>query len=78
MIKVPRYGRICGRLRELGFCQGDLAYALHLSGGAISKRMHGTTEWSVAEMYQAMDFLRAPAEELHLYFPPQAARRRAG
>ena len=41
-MKIPRYGKLSARLRELGLSQTDLAYALRLSPGAISQRMQGT------------------------------------
>lgn len=38
-MKIPRYGKLSARLRELGLSQTDLAYALRLSPGAVSQRM---------------------------------------
>ena len=35
-MKIPRYGKLSARLRELGLSQNDLAYALRLSPGAIT------------------------------------------
>lgn len=68
-MKIPRYGRLAARLRELGLSQGDLAYALGLSPAAVSQRMQGKTAWDIVEMYRTLELCRAPAEELHLYFP---------
>ena len=49
-MKIPRYGKLSARLRELGLSQTDLAYALRLSPGAISQRMQGNTAWNIEEM----------------------------
>lgn len=38
-MKIPRYGKLSARLRELGLTQNDLAYALNLSPGPVSQRM---------------------------------------
>ena len=51
-MKIPRYGKLSARLRELGLSQTDLAYALRLSPGAISQRMQGNTAWNSAESAQ--------------------------
>lgn len=63
------YGRLAGRLRELGISQSDLGYALKLSHTAISHRFCRRTPWSLDEMYKVLDICQAPPEELHIYFP---------
>ena len=68
-MKMPRYGKLSARLRELGLSQTDLAYALRLSPGAISQRMQGNTAWNIEEMYRTMELCRINPEEMHIYFP---------
>lgn len=69
------YGRLAGRLHELGITQGDLGYALKISHTAVSNRMAGKTPWTVDEMYQVLTICRAQPEELHIYFPPPPPRK---
>lgn len=75
-MKIPRYGKLSARLRELGLTQNDLAYALHLSPGPISQRMQGDVAWDIAEMYKIMELCRINPEEMHIYFPDPARKRR--
>ena len=63
-MKIPRYGKLSARLRELGLSQTDLAYALCLSPGAISQRMQGNTAWNI--------------EEMHIYFPDPTTTKKRG
>ena len=72
------YGRLAGRLHELGITQGDLGYALKISHTAVSNRMAGKTPWTVDEMYQVLTICRAQPEELHIYFPPLPPRKAGG
>jgi DNA-binding helix-turn-helix protein len=74
-MKIPRYGKLSARLRELGLSQTDLAYALRLSPGAISQRMQGNTAWNIEEMYRTMELCRISPEEMHIYFPDPATQR---
>lgn len=58
-MRIPLYGRLSSRLRELGLSQSDLAYALGLSPTAISLRMSGKIAWDIREMYRALEVCRA-------------------
>lgn len=73
-MRIPLYGRLAARLRELGLSQKDLAYALHLSPTAISLRMNGQILWDIKEMYATLELCRAKPEELHIYFPAPKKR----
>lgn len=42
-MKMPRYGKLSARLRELGLTQNDLAYALNLSPGPVSQGCKATS-----------------------------------
>ena len=75
-MKIPHYGKLASRLRELGLSQTDLAYALRLSPGAISQRMQGNTAWNIEEMYRALELCRISPEEMHIYFPNPDLRKR--
>ena len=54
-MRIPLYGRLSSRLRELGLSQSDLAYALGLSPTAISLRMSGKIAWDIREMYRTLE-----------------------
>lgn len=73
-MRIPLYGHLAARLRELGLTQKDLGYALHLSSTAISLRMNGQIAWNIKEMYDTLEFCRAKPEELHIYFPAPKKR----
>lgn len=42
-MKIPRYGKLSARLRELGLTQNDLAYALSLSPARSAKGCKATS-----------------------------------
>lgn len=69
------YKYLAGRLKQLGIRKCDLAYMLGLSATSVSNRFTGTTPWSIDEMYKIMDICQAPAEQLHIYFPPKRSSR---
>ena len=76
-MRIPLYGRLASRLRELGLSQSDLAYALGLSPTAISLRMSGKIAWDIREMYRTLEVCRAKPDELHLDFPDPNRKRGA-
>ena len=77
-MKMPRYGKLSARLRELGLTQNDLAYALNLSPGPVSQRMHGDVAWNIEEMYRTMELCRISPEEMHIYFPDPTTTKKRG
>lgn len=77
-MKIPRYGKLSARLRELGLTQNDLAYALHLSPGPVSQRMQGDVAWNIEEMYRVLELCRISPEEMHIYFPDPTTTKKRG
>ena len=77
-MKMPRYGKLSARLRELGLTQNDLAYALNLSPGPVSQRMQGDVAWNIEEMYRTMELCRISPEEMHIYFPNPTTTKKRG
>lgn len=77
-MKMPRYGKLSARLRELGLTQNDLAYALNLSPGPVSQRMQATSPWNIEEMYRTMELCRISPEEMHIYFPDPTTTKKRG
>ena len=77
-MKIPRYGKLSSRLRELGLTQNDLAYALNLSPGPVSQRMQGDVAWNIEEMYRTMELCRISPEEMHIYFPDPTTTKKRG
>lgn len=77
-MKMPRYGKLSARLRELGRTQNDLAYALNLSPGPVSQRMQGDVAWNIEEMYRTMELCRISPEEMHIYFPDPTTTKKRG
>lgn len=64
-----KYSYLSGRLRQLDMTQSDVAEALGLKQAAVSHRFTGRTPWSCTEMYEVLALVKAPPEDLHLYFP---------
>ena len=77
-MKMPRYGKLSARLRELGLTQNDLAYALNLSPGPVSHRMQCDVAWNIEEMYRTMELCRISTEEMHIYFPDPTTTKKRG
>ena len=50
----------------------DLAESLGLSGTALSKRIHGRTDWTLPEAQQACAVLGMSLAEFSGYFPLEA------
>lgn len=75
-----RYDYLAGRLRQLHLNQGELGLKLQppLSNQAISHRFRDRTPWSITEMYQVLEILGEPPEELHKYFPPALQKAKKG
>ena len=77
-MKIPRYGKLSARLRELGLTQNDLAYAQNLSPGPVSQRMQGDVAWNIEEMYRTMELCRISPEEMPIYFPDPTTTKKRG
>ena len=71
---MQAFGKLRGRLHELGLHQQDIANALGLSNSAVSHRFHRLTPWTLQEMYAILDLCRAKPEEMHIYFPREEAQ----
>lgn len=65
------YEHLTGRLQQMGIRQADLGNMLGLCSASVSHRFTGRTPWTIDEMYKVMDICQAPAEQLHIYFPPR-------
>lgn len=65
------YKHLSGRLKQMGVRQKDLARILELSPASVSHRFVGRIPWTIDEMYKMMEICQAPAEQLHIYFPPK-------
>lgn len=64
-----KYRYLRGRLTQLGILHEELAAAIKISPSAFSAKLRGKSPWKDHEMYQIMDIIKAPYEQLHLYFP---------
>lgn len=67
---MRRYRKMRARMLELDVDGKWLARQLGLCQQSLSNRMTLRTPWSVDEAYKVLELLRVPAEELHIYFPP--------
>ena len=63
------YRYLSGKLRQLDIRHKDLANILDMSAASVSHRFVGRIPWSIEEMYQIMDLIKAPYDQLHIYFP---------
>ena len=65
------YEYLNGRLQQMGIRQAELGDMLGMCSASVSHRFTGRTPWTIDEMYKIMDICQAPAEQLHVYFPPK-------
>lgn len=62
--------KLRARLMELGISQGDIAKLLGISPSHCSHMFTGVRPWDTRMMYQVMDYLDVPYDQLHAFFPP--------
>lgn len=55
---------------EMGYGQEDMAKRLLLKPLSISQRFTCRVSWNLTEMYEVLDWLNLPHDQLHIYFPP--------
>jgi len=63
------FANIRSRMEELSMDQEYLAKKIGLCRESLSGRMTGRVQWTLDEMYAAMDVLRIPYKHLQAYFP---------
>ena len=69
------YAKLRGKLKELEIRQEQLAQMIGLDNQAsISHRLTGKLPWRINEMYEIMDIIMEPYDQLHLYFPKDGKR----
>lgn len=69
--KTKPYPRLREILRIQNISSTDLASLLYVSPSYISKRMSGQSMWTLEDIYNILNILKIPYEELSLYFPPK-------
>lgn len=58
-----------GRMKEADITSSYIARKWRASPSTISQRLGGKTPWTAWEMYDLMQMLNIPPEEMHDYFP---------
>jgi hypothetical protein len=64
------YAKLRAALFERELTQTDVARLLGRDARYVSVRMCGHSPWGQDEMYKLLSALSAPAEQMHVYFPP--------
>lgn len=64
------YRKLRARLTEQGIGQGEVARLLGISPSLCSRMFTGLRPWDCRMMYQLMEYLNLPYDQLHVYFPP--------
>ena len=57
-------------MTEADVDESVLARLLGIRRETVSRKMSGRAQWTLSEMYAALDLLGRPAKDLHLFFPP--------
>lgn len=63
-----KYGKLRGRMAELGVTQEDIGQCLGITRQAVNKKFAGITGFSQKDILQICDFLDIPIEEIGLFF----------
>ncbi len=66
---MKRFRKLRGKLVEAGITQQELGYHIGRNYQSVNARMNDRLSWSLAEMYQTLDLLHIPHDQLHIYFP---------
>ena len=67
MIRVFR--KLRGKFKEFDIDQAFLAKKLGVSVMTISHCMTGKKQWTLEWMYDILDLINEPYDQLHIYFP---------
>lgn len=63
-----KYGKLRGRMAEMGVTQEDIAQCLGITRQAVNKKFAGITGFSQKDILQICDFLDIAIEEIGLFF----------
>jgi len=61
--------KLRARLAENGYTQQDMQRRLGLGSSTVSRRFNGVEEWRLTEIWEIMEWLDIPAQQMHEYFP---------
>ena len=67
------HAKLRGALVERDIDEAYLARKLQRGVTYVSQRMMGRKPWPMDEAYAIMDMIRAPYDQLAVYFPPKGA-----
>ena len=67
------HAKLRGALMEKDIVEAYLVRKLQRGVTYISQRMMGRKPWPMDEAYKIMDMIRAPYDQLPVYFPPKGA-----
>ena len=62
------YSKLLGRITEIYGIQSNFATDMKLSERTISLKLNGIRTWKDVEIKRAMELLKIPINEVHLYF----------
>lgn len=62
------YGRLRGRMRELGITQEEAASKINITPTTFSLKLNNASEFSQSEIRRLCDFLAIPAAQIPDYF----------
>lgn len=62
------YGKLRGRLAEMGMSQEELARKIHLSATSLNNKMNGKVQFKQNEMMSILNVIRVPVDQVVDYF----------
>ena len=65
------FNKLRGLMQEYEIQQKHLARELNMGITSVSRRMSGSEEWRLDEIWKVMELLHIPACKMHEYFPAQ-------
>lgn len=71
---VCRYKKLRIRMMECDMDLHQLASVILRSRTTASARLNGHEPWNIEEIYAVCEKLDIPYAEIHVYFPPAAAK----
>lgn len=71
--KIPFKALRCAIVNK-GWYAKDLADAIHISAGELSKKLSGKRPWSMNEIYSVIDALGLSADQIATYWPIEDVR----
>ena len=62
------YSKLLGRIKELGYTQKSVAYAIKMSEGQFCQKLSGNYPFKQTDIQNLCEFLEIPIHDIGTYF----------